>query len=324
VTPSSTRPVIVCSRAWHARESELSFTIRALAGAASRSAPVIVLVPGRADVTEADGAFDLIPVGEGLAGMWPDHPDLHLLGTVPSPATVMVDHIGLEIEPVLAALGSPARMLSLIGEDARATALRVVEGEPSSPGPFVGLHVPINPLAATHRHNGFGFVDYVLVLSGRGGTHDLPPDEAAWVTAAYPEANVVVVEQAVASVWRGRALRGTTPVDTRTDLWRLVAHARVCIDLSPGSIVAKECVESLRYGTPIIVPSTSTSATVHARAGGGLTYSSMGELVQCVARFDDEGTRQSMSMAGQRYADATYGDPNALTAKVAEALLAVA
>ena len=118
--------------------------------------------------------------------------------------------------------------------------------------------MPINPLAATHRHNGLGFTGYLLVLSDRVGSPEVSPPTpmAAWLTARFPDKEVVVVEDAAAAVWRGRVLRGIVDVYTRTDLWRLVAHARVTVDLSPGPIIARECVESLRFGTPIVVPQT--------------------------------------------------------------------
>src|SRR5580700_180733 len=179
------------------------------------------------------------------------------------------------------------------------------------------MHVPINPLASAHRHNGFGFVDYVLVLSGRTGSHELPPDEVAWLTAGLHHANIVVVENAVASVWRGRALRGSTPVDTRTDLGRLMAHALVCVDLAPGPHVARECVESLRYGTPIVVPD-GTLATHHAQMGG-LTYGNEGELVQQVRQFEDASFREERSLAGRQYADTNYGDTALLTKRLGQA-----
>jgi hypothetical protein len=184
------------------------------------------------------------------------------------------------------------------------------------------MQVPVNPLAAAHRHNGFGFVDYLLVLSDRVGDHELPPDGAAWLTAGLHRANVVVVENAKASVWRGRALRGVTSVDSRTDLWRLVAHARACVDLGPGSIIARECVESLRYGTPIIVPEHAAAAAAHAAAGGGLTFDSMADLLHCARRFDDAGFRSHLSQSGRAYADSTYGSPSTFTDSVHHALVA--
>jgi hypothetical protein len=291
--------------------------MRAIAGAASRSGGIAVCVPGAEGGTQADGAFDLLRVGIGAAGGWPDEPNGALTERVPEGAIIVVDRYGPDVVPLLESFVAPSGLFALTGDLTAARPLRLVAG---TDDPFVGLHVPINPLAATHRHNGFGFVDYVLLLSGRAGTHDIPPDEVAWVTAAFPEADVVLVENAVASVWRGRALRGSTAVDTRTDLWRLVAHARVCIDLSPGETVAKECVEALRYGTPILVPADAPAAAVHAHSGGGFTYASMGELVQGVDRMNDAPTRQGLSEAGRRYADATYGDPVVFTERVAAVL----
>ncbi len=96
----------------------------------------------------------------------------------------------------------------------------------------LGPYVPVNPLAAKHRHHGFGFTEYVLILSGPEGGD--PPTAADSIGAALPDTDVVVVGDAVASAWKGRTLRGRVGIDTRTDLWRLMAHAAVCIDLAPG------------------------------------------------------------------------------------------
>ncbi len=85
----------------------------------------------------------------------------------------------------------------------------------------------------------------------------------------------------MASAWHYRSLRGSIRVDTRTDLWRLMAHARATIDLAPGKLLARECVESLRFGTPIVVPKGTVGA-LHAEAGGGLWFGDEAELIGCV------------------------------------------
>jgi hypothetical protein len=308
-------PVILCSRTWSERSSELAYAIRAIAGAASRSGSIAVYVPGPPGHPEADGAFDLVPVGVDPSGGWPTQPDVARFTSL-NEAVVVMDVEDSGIQPLLGLLPHSARRFALSGEDNGTHTLRTVALEADRDEHFIGLHVPINPLAAAHRHNGFGFVDYVLILSGRAGSHEVPPDEVAWVTAGFPDADVVVIENGIASVWKGRALRGSTAVDTRTDLWRLIAHARVCIDLSPGTTLAKECIEALRYGTPILVPSDATAAAVHARSGGGLTYDSMGQMVQCVTQLLNDHNRQTFSAAGRRYADSTYGDPIAFTERV--------
>ncbi len=182
----------------------------------------------------------------------------------------------------------------------------------------IGVHVPVNHLAERHRHHGFGFTDYLLVLSDRSGDQAEPPEAAAWLSSAFKDADVVVVEDAVASAWKGRSLRGRVPVDTRMDLWRLVAHAKACVDVAPGSFLARECVEALRFGTPIIVPERSGPAEVHARASGGSTFGDPGELVAAVSALDSESARSAASLAGRVYADGLYGDPTAFVARVRE------
>jgi hypothetical protein len=176
-------------------------------------------------------------------------------------------------------------------------------------------------MARAHRHTGLGFTGYILVLTDRPSTPPTTPPTptAAWLTARFPEQYIVVVEGGAAVVWKGRALRGVVPVDSRTDLWRLLAHASMTVDLGPGDIVARECIESLRLGTPIVVPANTVGA-VHARAGGGLTYVDVSDLLAGVERLLRESERVPFSRDGTRYADSAYGDPRTFVAGVAGAL----
>ena len=294
---------------WRDGAGELRDVTRSIAGAATRSGPVTVLVPGLEGAT-ADGAFDLESIGEQGSLGWPE--DL-------SPGAVVVDDLTPELASLLewsdpapvyylsatAAELSPAwQRLHLVGQD----------------GPVVHVHVPVNPLARRHRHHGFGFTGYVLVLSDRTGPADDPPPPVAWLSAAFMDADVVVVEDAVASAWKGRALRGRVAVDTRMDLWRLLAHASMCVDLAPGPHIARECIEALRFGTPIVVPKDSGAGAVHARAGGGATFSDEHELLQAAAALSDGRHRAEVSASAQRYADRLYGDPAAFVRRVKELL----
>ena len=301
---------IVVGCRWLDRRSELAFVTRSIAGAASRCGLVVVLVPEDPERPEGDGAFDLQGMGPIEALRWP--------ATLQADTTVIVDDLTPEIATLLGQV-KPATALYLSPTDgAPVGAWRelplVGSGHP------VDVHVPVNRLAERHRHHGFGFTDYLLVLSDRTGDHAQPPPAAAWLSAAFMDADVVVVEEAVASAWKGRALRGKVSVDTRMDLWRLLAHANVCIDLAPGPLIARECIEALRFGTPIIVPDGSGPGAVHARAVGQGTFRDELGLLEATATFRDPSRRAEAATAARRYADASYGDPAGLVGRLGEML----
>ncbi len=263
----------------------------------------------------------LVPMDRGpppREAAWPTDLPLATTVIVDEPDQSALALLGLHAPDVAVHAISPTA-----GDQGPISSLKFAESPENGEPDFIGLHVPINPLAATHRHSGLGFTGYLLVLSDRVGAPDVTPPTAmvAWLTARFPTLEVVVIEDATAAVWRGRVLRGVISVFTRTDLWRLLAHARVTIDLAPGRIVARECIESLRFGTPIIVPAQS-AAQPHADAGGGFTFATVPELLACVARLRDEPTRTTMSTAGRSYADAHYGDPQFFVESVARALAA--
>jgi hypothetical protein len=322
--PRRQRATLLLSRAWKVRQSELSFVTRSVAGAASRTSQVTVVVPAPAGRTEPDGAFDLFGAGVGDGGAWPTPADAVWPDQLAEDATIIVDepdHATLGILDQFAP-GHAVRAISSGRADVRSVTPFAFTGPPDDvAADLICLHVPINRMAATHRHNGLGFTGYFLVLSDRTGSPDVSPPTAmvAWLTARFPGENVVVVEDATAAVWRGRVLRGVVPVYTRTDLWRLLAHARMTIDLAPGCIIARECIESLLFGTPIVVPTQST-ARAHALAGGGMTFSSYSELLACVTRLADESVRTTLSADGRRYADARYGDQRFFVDSVTRAL----
>ncbi len=300
-------PTVVVARHWRAG-NELAFVARSIAGAASRAGTVAVLVPGPVGAREADGAFDLQGIGEDGSLAWP----LDL----PGDEVVIVD----ELTPDVHALRRGGLFLSgPTGADGGGAwqRIRFVEGDGERP---VGLFVPVNPQATQHRHHGFGFTGYVLVLTDRTQRREEPPPAVAWLTSAFHNLEVVVVEDAMASAWKGRALRGTTTVDTRMDLWRLMAHAATCIDLAPGSLVARECVEALRLGTPIIVPEDAAAAALHAQAGGGSTFADAAGLLEATDKFVNEANRAPAVVRGRGYADAWFGEPAAFVDRLTRRL----
>ncbi len=97
------------------------------------------------------------------------------------------------------------------------------------------------------------------------------------------------------------------------DLWRLIVHAGVCIDLDPGPLIARECIEAMRFGTPLMVPAGSGPATLHAAAGRGFVFGDPEELIEAVAALGNESFRSEISMRGRSYAEAHYGSPMAFS-----------
>ena len=226
--------------------------------------------------------------------------------------TVVVDELTPEVTALLSG-GDPEAVffLSSATDDPGLPSWRRMHlVEPARTSiPMVNVHVPVNPLAQLHRHHGFGFTGYQLVLSDRAGTPADPPPAVAWLSAAFPDRGDRPHRRRRRLGLEGPgAPRHDVHVDTRMDLWRLVAHAAVCIDLAPGAHIARECIEALRFGTPIVVPDDWVAAALHARAGGGATFGDPGELIAAVDHVCRTGPTGRPLRRQAAYADAWYGD----------------
>jgi hypothetical protein len=282
--------------------------IRSLAGAASRFGQVFIYVPGPTPRTRPDGGFDVQEIGQDGERRWPNPSDVSWPTDKPDECHLILDVMDEHAQALLASFAGQS-VHSLCPTSSPGSSYPMLELVPDTKSDFVGTLVPVNPLALGHRHNGFGFTDYVLVLSDRA---EIPPPVpptplVGWLTAAFPSAHVVVVEGATASAWKGRALRGTVGIDSRMDLWRLIAHARVMVDLAPGAFIGRECIEAMRLGTPIVVPEASRSAA-HARFGGGMTFSDVSDLLASIDRLNDPVARSAFAMQAKAYSDSHYGD----------------
>ncbi len=333
----STRPkVAVLSRTWGAPNDDRAFVLRELAGALSRHAEVDILVPGDQTRRVSDGLYDLYPVGKGVDGLhWPAENDVAWPFEEERSQRLLLTDISDKAAIGLAQRCAPDSPLALVtGPDSRSPGgypahhqwlvSRPAQGATiRSSDHLVGLSVPVNPLAGVQRHNGLGFVDYLLMLTDHEGAVGAaqPPAAVAWATARFPKENIVLVESARASVWRGRAHRGTISVDTRTDLWRLMAHAKATIDLKPGHLIGRECIESLRFGTPTISPAQSVGRAL-AESGAGLVYRNTAEMLAGIEVVDDPERRMALSRVGQSVADRDYGDPTSFVERVGAALAA--
>jgi hypothetical protein len=324
-TPKQPSTVFLC-RDWFLRDSEVSFVTRSLAGASSRRGELTVIAPSQPGPTLADGAFDVVGIGASPDGTWPQPSRMTWPDFISESAIIVADRVDASAEALVGAVSTEGKLFAVLppepsGDQSRFTQLKLASSVGSDID-FIGMHVPINPLAATHRHNGLGFTGYILALTDRATESPTAPptSNVAWLTARFPTLDIVVVENAAAAVWRGRALRGVVPVNTRTDLWRLLAHARMVIDLSPGPVIARECLEALRFAVPIVVPEQSV-AGVYATAGGGFTFSNVASLFSSVDHLLDDTERSLYASQGKAFADAHYGDSAAFVERVATVLV---
>jgi hypothetical protein len=332
--------VLLMTSTWDGCETERSLVMRSLAGAISRRRAVDVVTPGARRTPRPDGLFDVHQIGTGSAGdhPWPLPGDTRW-PTGPAPTLVLVhaDDAGavalareFAAAAPVAALADSANPVPQVDALLTVTPHRrddVAGAHPELAHVYdTGLHVPVNPFVTKRPNSGVGFVDYLLVLSDRAGTAagdaSDPTPRVAWLAARFPRQHIMVVEDAVATVWQWRSRRGAIDVETRTDLWRLFAHARTVIDLRPGTLVARECVEALLVGTPIIVPAGSVGAE-HAAAGGGIGFATVDELLQAVASLEHKAVRDRLGAEGRVTAEERYGHPNRLVDRMAHIVAAV-
>lgn len=286
--PDVLAKVAVVVRSIDASASETGFLVRSTAAALSRSAEIDVWICGPDD-GRPDGAFS--PHGTGFApngATWPAHVDL---GDVDAIVLDPLDTQSIELiersHP-----GVPRITIGAVGP----FALRSTAGTDERP---IIPYVPINPIAKVARHNALGEIGYILVLAG-----DDRATRVEWLAAGLPRTHVVAVEDGMAHVFHHRSRVGEFRVDTRADLWRLMAHGALTVDLQPAERFGRECIESLRLGTPVVVPSDSHASHL-VDTGAARSFDDVDELLGAArTRAWLEAARTFASS----YITATYGD----------------
>ncbi len=177
---------------------------------------------------------------------------------------------------------------------------------------------------APHPADGWGGAGTrsdVVVFTGCGADeHLLPAALARLVALSCPGVGVTVVSTDALDLWSGGARTRSPVPDSDTAVLRLMAEAAMTVDLRPGTLFARRCIDSLLCGTPVVVPADSR-ARQHAEAGaGGLWFSAPGELVWCVEAILEPGVGHRLGSQGKRYADAMFGSTGAFTDRVVAAV----
>lgn len=335
---SAAAGIAVLSAAWGSEGDESAYAARVLAGAASRLGPVDVLGPWDPG-PRPDGAFDPYGLGRPAPGRrWPAVADAATagargrggsgLGRAPGGwRAVLVDAGDAEAVDVAGGLLPGVPVLEIGGGGLSTPCLELVPGAAASAlGHPVGLHVPVHALARDRPHLELGPVaGYLLVLSGgapRTALPDRPPDAVAWLVARYPRRPAVLVENGTATVWRSRSCVRRFGVHTRMDLWRVMAHARATVDLGPGAVFGRECVESIRYGVPVLVPAGS-GAEALAACGAGLVFEGTPGLLDAAGKLEDDGVLHRLRQGGAPL-ERWFGRPSELVDRLEKAVELVA
>jgi hypothetical protein len=184
----------------------------------------------------------------------------------------------------------------------------------------VGLPISANQSVLREPNAHLAGRDYVLVVTG---TREESPDRSAALARLLrarlaQQSIAVVATNSFATSVNGIAER-PHPVERGADVLRLIAWARATVDLRPGRLFARRCLESLLYSTPIVVPEDSR-AREHAEAGGGLWFEDPSELIECVDAMFDPRIRDVLGAQGRLYAETRYGSTDTFVQSVASAI----
>lgn len=330
--------VVVASSTWEGSPpDEGAAALRGVAAGISRTWDVAIIDVSSSAAAHADGAFCMWTSDQVTARLGAERN-----GTQPVLAIVA--------EADAAARGALATCLpdvplvsvgtSTTNPDASLVRL-CVDVPPTDPAAIrstdhhVGLFVRVHPGASERRHEGVrSLPPYLVVLDepdpaaklgkpgavlAEPGTEGAPSETARWLLARFPTRHVVVVRDATASVWRSRSISHRFAVHTRMDLWLLMAGSCGVVDLAPGPLFGRECVEAIRYDLPVVLR-TGCGADGIVGAGGALGFTALGELYDDVEALGDAATSSRLVDAGRELAETWYAGADRFVERLRVAL----
>jgi glycosyltransferase involved in cell wall biosynthesis len=136
----------------------------------------------------------------------------------------------------------------------------------------------------------------------------------------FDDLRICLAGPAVGSVDAGPGVLRRT-VRSTADVESSMAKALALLDPEPNRLLGREVIVAFLAGTPVIVPASGGATREHAESGnGGLWYRSEAEIERLVELLGDHGLRRGLAMQGRAYAENRYGDPEAYTRHVTEAV----
>lgn len=182
----------------------------------------------------------------------------------------------------------------------------------------IGAPLAANPSAFREPNMAVGRADNLLVIT----TTDSDDDEheeaeiARLLRIRLPRIALGIAHNDAFCVWSNGTCNAGWPIGRSSDLQRLMAWARATIDLAPGRLLGRRCIESLLYGTPVVVGS-GTAAQEHAERGkGGLWFDDATEAIGCAEAMLDSSVRNRLGSQGRAYAEEEYGSTSSFIDRV--------
>lgn len=238
--------------------------------------------------------------------------------------------------------GVPAVVLSLAGDDDHLTfahfdpvveraahVLAVTEAERQAMverfGRGVTTHRIGAPLAAnasafSEPNTWVGDTGYLLVLTDRESTETHPQNElAGLVRLRFGDRPVGITHTDGFFAWHEGRLNSGWPIERSSDLARLMAFAALTVDLRRPELYGRAAVESLLYGTPIVVPEYSRAREHAQRGRGGLWFADPAELTWCIESLLESDTNEVVREQGRAYAEDEYGSTDRFIDRVTAA-----
>ncbi len=190
------------------------------------------------------------------------------------------------------------------------------------PGPVhrIGAPMAANTSALSEPNPWTGDRGYVFVITGRPVDDTGPEAEMArLVRLRFAERGVGVSSTDAFDAWVDGTHTHGWSAERASDLARLMAWATVTVDLRPGPLLARRCLDSLLFGTPIVVPADSAGRQHAERGRGGLWFTGASELTWCVEGLLDPQVATTLGAQGRAYAEEEFGSTDRFIERVTAA-----
>ena len=184
----------------------------------------------------------------------------------------------------------------------------------------IGAPLAANASAYSEPNTWVGDTHYVLVLTDQDSEDDHPQNELArLIRLRFSDRPVGISHSDAFIAWHEGRRNSGWPIERSSDLARLLAFAAVTVDLRRPELYGRSVVESLLYGTPVVVPENSRAREHAQRGRGGLWFADPAELLWCVESLLDDATNRTVRTQGRAYAEAEYGSTDRFIDRVTAA-----